>query len=42
MGCRNYNAVLYLRLDKGDEVLSSILDVCEKVEEWKAFMFLVE
>lgn len=30
MEYRNYNDVLYLRLDKGDEVLSSILDVCEK------------
>ena len=30
MDYRNYNNVVYLRLDKGDEVLSSILEVCEK------------
>ena len=30
MEYRNYNDVIYLRLDKGDEVLSSILDVCQK------------
>ena len=30
MEYRNYNNVIYLRLDRGDEVLSSILDVCEK------------
>ena len=30
MECRNYNDTIYLRLDKWDEVLSSILDVCEK------------
>ena len=30
MEYRNYNNVIYLRLDKGDEVLSSILGVCKK------------
>ena len=30
MEYRNYNNVIYLRLDRGDEVLSSILDVCKK------------
>ena len=30
MEYRNYNGVIYLRLDKGDEVLSSVLSVCEK------------
>ena len=30
MEYRNYNDVLYLRLDEGGEVLSSILDVCGK------------
>ena len=30
MEYRNYNNVIYLRLDKGDEVLSSIVYVCER------------
>lgn len=30
MEYRNYNGIIYLRLDKGDEVLSSITDVCQK------------
>ena len=30
MEYRNYNNVIYLRLDRGDEVLSSVLDVCKK------------
>ena len=38
MEYRNYNNVVYLRLDKGDEVLSSILSVCEK-EGFKSCVF---
>lgn len=30
MDYRNYSGTIYLRLDKGDDVLSSILDVCKK------------
>ena len=30
MEYRNFNDVVYLRLDKGDEVLASILEVCKK------------
>lgn len=30
MDYRNFDNVIYLRLDKGDEVLSSIVDVCQK------------
>ena len=30
MEYRNYNDVIYLRLDRGDEVLTSILEVCKK------------
>ena len=30
MEYRNYSDVVYLRLDKGDEVLTSILEVCKK------------
>ncbi len=30
MEYRNYNNIIYMRLDKGDEVLSSIIDVCKK------------
>ncbi|MDY6391807.1 MAG: DUF296 domain-containing protein [Bacilli bacterium] len=32
MEYRNYNDVIYLRLDRGEEVLSSILEVCKKEE----------
>lgn len=38
MEYRNYNNVIYLRLDKGDEVLSSILGVCAK-EKVKSCVF---
>ena len=38
MEYRNYNNVVYLRLDRGDEVLSSILSVCEK-EGFKSCVF---
>lgn len=30
MDYRKYNDVIYLRLDKGDEIISSILEVCSK------------
>lgn len=38
MEYRNYNNVIYLRLDKGDEVLSSIANVC-KSEGVKSCIF---
>ena len=38
MEYRNYNDVIYLRLDKGDDVLSCILDVC-KAERVKSCIF---
>lgn len=38
MEYRNYNNVVYLRLDRGDEVLSSILSVCKK-EGFKSCVF---
>lgn len=38
MEYRNYNNVIYLRLDKGDEVLSSIVSVC-KSEGLKSCVF---
>ena len=38
MEYRNYNNVIYLRLDKGDEVLSSIVNVC-KSEGVKSCIF---
>ena len=38
MEYRNYNNVVYLRLDKGDEVLPCILDVCAK-EKIKSCVF---
>ena len=30
MDYRNYNGVVYLRLDKGDEIISSLTEVCKK------------
>lgn len=30
MDYKNYNGVIYLRLDKGDEIISSLTEVCKK------------
>ncbi len=37
MDYRNYDGIIYLRADKGDEILSSILDVCKKENVRSAF-----
>lgn len=37
MDYRNYGGVFYVRLDRGDEIIASVLDVCKKEQIGSAF-----